>query len=56
MKKLAKKVWLVGAGYMAREYYKALKDLGVELTVIGHGEKTARDFKQSGDMSRPFKR
>jgi predicted dehydrogenase len=30
--------WLVGAGYMAQEYIKVLKDKAVNLTVIGRGK------------------
>ena len=40
-------IWLVGAGYMAKEYAKVLKALGRELIVIGRGKETAADFEQA---------
>jgi predicted dehydrogenase len=40
-------IWLVGAGYMAKEYAKVLKALGRELIVIGRGKETAVDFEQA---------
>lgn len=41
------KIWLVGAGYMAKEYAKVLKALGREFIVIGRGKKTALDFEKA---------
>lgn len=38
------KVWLIGSGEMSVEYVKVLQSLGVELTVIGRGEKSAEKF------------
>jgi predicted dehydrogenase len=40
-------IWLVGAGYMAKEYAKVLKALGREFIVIGRGKETAADFEQT---------
>ena len=40
-------VWLVGAGYMASEYCKVLRDMSVQLTVIGRGEESARKFEKA---------
>ncbi|MGA3191354.1 MAG: Gfo/Idh/MocA family oxidoreductase [Candidatus Bathyarchaeia archaeon] len=42
-----KKIWLVGAGYMAKEYAKILKALKREFTVIGRGKETAADFERA---------
>src|SRR5512136_387159 len=42
-----KTVWLVGAGYMAKEYAKVLKLLRPEFAVIGRGKETAVDFEQT---------
>lgn len=43
------KIWLVGAGLMAREYAKVLKAQGLDFLVIGRGEKSASEFgKQAG--------
>lgn len=39
------KLWLLGAGAMAREYAKVLKGLGVPFTVIGRGERSAAAFE-----------
>ena len=39
-----KTVWLIGAGNMALQYSKILKDLDVNLIVIGRGEKSAKIF------------
>jgi len=41
------RIWLVGAGYMAKEYAKVLKVLGREFIVIGRGKKTAADFEKA---------
>jgi predicted dehydrogenase len=41
------KIWLVGAGYMAKEYAKVLKALKREFTVIGRGESTAAEFENA---------
>ena len=41
------KIWIVGAGYMAKEYARVLKGLGYEFTVIGRGKETAVDFEQT---------
>jgi len=41
-----KKVLLIGAGYMAREYIKVLKAMGCEITVVGNGEDSAKRFQE----------
>ena len=41
------KIWIIGAGSMAREYAKVLDALGRDYTVIGRGEKSAADFYAS---------
>jgi predicted dehydrogenase len=41
------KIWLVGAGYIAKEYAKVLKVLKPEFTVIGRGKETAADFERA---------
>jgi len=40
------KIWLVGAGYMAVEYAKVLKSLGVGFITIGRSEKNAAAFRE----------
>lgn len=40
-------VWLVGAGAMAEAYSAVLHDLGVDVRVIGRGERSAEQFTQS---------
>ena len=37
-----KSIWLVGAGGMAQDYIKVLKDLDVDFLVIGRGEQSAK--------------
>ena len=39
-------VWLVGAGIMALDYAKVLAAQQVSFTVIGRGEKSAKEFEQ----------
>ena len=39
-------IWIIGAGGIAIEYAKVLKDLGKEFLVIGRGEKSAKRFKE----------
>jgi D-arabinose 1-dehydrogenase-like Zn-dependent alcohol dehydrogenase len=41
-----KKVWLIGAGGMAQDYMKVLKDLNATTTIIGRGEKSSKKFKE----------
>ena len=43
---MTKKVLLIGAGYMAQEYAKVLKDMSVDFTVVGKGEEHAREFEK----------
>jgi predicted dehydrogenase len=40
-------VWLIGAGYMAKEYAKVLKALGHKFIVVGRGRESAVDFEQA---------
>lgn len=40
------KVCLIGAGYMAKEYYKVLSDMNIETIVIGRGKNSAAIFEQ----------
>lgn len=40
-----KKVLLVGAGYMAKEYAKVLKAMNAEMIVVGRGEESAKAFR-----------
>lgn len=42
---MAKKILLVGAGPMAVDYFKVLKALNYEVTVVGRSEKSALDFE-----------
>lgn len=37
-------IWIVGAGDIAAEYTKILKDLGYSFSIIGRGEASAQDF------------
>jgi predicted dehydrogenase len=41
-----KKVWLIGAGYMAIEYANVLKKQNVDFDVIGRGESSATKFSE----------
>ena len=46
-----KKVWLIGAGQMAVDYFKVLKSLGISCIVIGRSETSAKVFfDKTGDM------
>lgn len=45
-----KRVILVGAGYMAEEYIKVLKDLDVYFEVIGNGQKNAEKIRKEYDI------
>ncbi len=42
-----KNIWLIGTGYMAIEYAKVLKSLGINFITIGRGEKNTDLFKQA---------
>lgn len=35
-------IWLIGAGYMAKEYAKVLKALEIPFTVIGRNEENCK--------------
>lgn len=41
------KVLLIGAGVMAQDYIKVLKDLGKEITIIGRGEESAKECEKN---------
>ncbi len=41
-----KKILLVGTGYMAKEYFRVLKDLDVEIMVVGRGQTGADEFNK----------
>ena len=43
-------IYIVGAGYMAREYAQVLKSLGEEFLVIGRSEKSVNDLKVELDI------
>ena len=44
------KIWLVGAGQMALEYVRVLKELPCEFIVIGRGESSATAFEQKAGV------
>ena len=37
---------IIGAGYMAKEYYKVLRAMGHSVLVLGRGEEKARAFEE----------
>ena len=39
-------VAIVGAGYMAREYYKVLRGMGCQAIILGRGEQKAKQFEE----------
>lgn len=39
-------VAIIGAGYMAKEYYKVLHGMGIPVMVLGRGEQNARRFEE----------
>ncbi|MGB9735989.1 MAG: Gfo/Idh/MocA family protein [bacterium] len=43
---MGNKIWLIGAGEMAREYIKVLQGLNKEYKVIGRGEENARKIEK----------
>ncbi len=43
---MKEKIWLIGAGYMAKEYVKVLHDLKCNFTVVGRGKESADNFKK----------
>jgi predicted dehydrogenase len=45
------KIWLVGAGYMAKEYAKVLVGLRSQFAVIGRGKDTAAKFERTMKIS-----
>lgn len=44
-------VWLIGAGQMASDYAKVLKNLNCDFTVIGRSEQKAQDFEQKTGLA-----
>ena len=40
------KIWLIGSGQMAIEYFKVLKKLNINFRVLGRGILTAKKFKK----------
>jgi predicted dehydrogenase len=48
---MRKNCWLIGAGYMAEEYIKVLKEFSVNLTVIGRGVDRAEDLKKRFELN-----
>src|SRR5580704_10866474 len=40
-------LWLVGAGPMAQDYYKVIRALGRDVTVIGRSENSAKSFREA---------
>lgn len=47
---MSKDVWLIGAGYMAREFAKVLKGLDADFITIGRGVASAAEFKKQTGM------
>lgn len=39
-------IWVVGSGYMAKEYLKVLADFNAEFKVIGRGEESAKQLSE----------
>lgn len=48
-----KNVWIIGAGNMAREYAKVLRDMDVSFEVVGKGAASADEFQKAMGIS-PF--
>ncbi len=42
-----KTIWIIGAGNMSQHYSKVLNSLNYEYTVIGRGEKSAKEFEKT---------
>ncbi len=40
------KIWLIGAGGMAVDYYNVLKGLSIEVSVIGRSDRAAQNFER----------
>ena len=38
-------IWLIGTGYMAGEYSKILKNMGLKFSVVARSEESATKFK-----------
>lgn len=45
-----KNIWLIGAGYIAKEYAKVLKALRQDFTVVGRGKETAAEFEKAVEV------
>ena len=41
-----KTIAINGAGYMAKEYYRILHDMGHSVLVLGRGEQKAQEFEK----------
>ena len=41
-----KTIAIIGAGYMAKEYYKVLRDMECQTIVLGRGEQKAKQFEE----------
>lgn len=39
------RTWLIGVGPMGRDYFKVLRGLGIDVTVIGRSEQSAAEFQ-----------
>ncbi|MGN6177662.1 MAG: Gfo/Idh/MocA family protein [Mucilaginibacter sp.] len=48
---MSKSCWLIGAGYMAAEYIKVLKEVNADITVIGRGEEKINAIKEKFDVN-----
>ena len=44
---MGSKIWLIGAGGMAQDYVRVIKDLNVDFTIIGRGEESAKKCKEA---------
>ncbi|WP_217805862.1 Gfo/Idh/MocA family protein [Sporomusa malonica] len=48
---MSEEIWLIGAGQMASDYAKVLKELSYDFTVIGRSEKSAKEFEYKTGVS-----
>lgn len=46
-----KNIWLIGAGYMAVEYAKALQGMNIQFKVVGRGIKSAMNFEKKTGLA-----
>ena len=47
---MKKKLWLIGTGYMSREYSKVLKHLNIPFSVIGNSKKSSEEFSNEQNI------